>query len=116
MPAAALLGTVLFKGSGWVDPKQVTLISLGLGVMLALLVALIWLRPSAAAPVQEARRLLDSIGWVAILPQMLAALGAVFALSGVGAAFGRLITEYVPLTTPFPPAVVSRLALSMVTW
>ncbi|MGD9582196.1 MAG: DUF979 domain-containing protein [Lysobacterales bacterium] len=111
IPAAALLGTLLLKGSGWVDPKQVTLISLGLGVLLALLVAVLWLRPPTAAPVQEARRLLDSIGWVAILPQMLAALGAVFALSGVGDVVGRLITDYVPLTTPF--AAVAAFAFGM---
>lgn len=111
IPAAALLGTLLLKDSGWVDPKQVTLISLGLGVILALLAAMIWLRPPAAAPVQETRRLLDSIGWVAILPQMLAALGAVFALAGVGDAVGRLITDYVPLTTPF--AAVAAYALGM---
>lgn len=111
IPATALLGTVLLKNSGWVDPNQVTLISLGLGVILALLVAMIWLRPPAAAPVQEARRLLDSIGWVAILPQMLAALGAVFALAGVGDVVGRLITDYVPLTTPL--AAVAAYALGM---
>src|SRR3546814_20478839 len=99
MPAAALLGTVLFKGSGWVDPKQVTLISLGLGVMLALLVALIWLRPSAAAPVQEARRLLDSIGRVALLPTMLAPLVWVFARSGVGLAVGQLGSDERPSGT-----------------
>ena len=35
------------------------------------------------------RRLLDAVGWAAILPQMLASLGAVFALAGVvGAAIG----------------------------
>ncbi|PKM06599.1 MAG: DUF979 domain-containing protein [Gammaproteobacteria bacterium HGW-Gammaproteobacteria-4] len=111
IPAVALLGTVLLKGSGWVDPQQVTLISLGLGVILALLAAVVWLRPPVAAPVQETRRLLDSIGWVAILPQMLAALGAVFALAGVGEVVGKLITDYVPLTTPF--AAVAAYALGM---
>ena len=111
IPATALLGTLLLKDSGWVDPKQVTLISLGLGVAAALLVTLVWLRPPAAAPVQEARRLLDSISWVAILPQMLAALGAVFALAGVGDVVGKLATDYVPLTTPF--AAVAAYAVGM---
>jgi uncharacterized membrane protein len=36
------------------------------------------------APVQEGRRLMDSIGWAALLPQMLASLGAVFLASDVG--------------------------------
>jgi len=57
-------------------------ISLALGVVLALIAAMAMLRPPAAAPIHEARRLLDSVGWAAILPQLLAALGAVFALAG----------------------------------
>ena len=36
-----------------------------------------WLRPPALAPLQEGRRLIDAIGWAAVLPQMLAALGVV---------------------------------------
>ena len=115
IPAVALLGTLLLKGSGWVDPQQVTLISLGLGVILALLATVIWLRPPASAPVQETRRLLDSIGWVAILPQMLAALGAVFALAGVGEAVGSLIADYVPLTTPFAAVVAYAFGMALFT-
>jgi uncharacterized membrane protein len=115
IPATALLGTLLLKDSGWVDPKQVTLISLGLGVAAALLVTLIWLRPPATAPVQEARRLLDSISWVAILPQMLAALGAVFALAGVGDVVGKLATDYVPLTTPFAAVVAYAVGMALFT-
>ena len=115
IPAAALLGTLLLKNSGWIDPKQATLISLGLGVILALLTTVIWLRPPATAPVQEARRLLDSIGWVAILPQMLAALGAVFALAGVGDIVGKLATDYLPLTTPFAAVVAYALGMALFT-
>ena len=115
IPAMALLGTLLLKDSGWVDPKQVTLISLGIGVVAALLVTIAWLRPPATAPVEEARRLLDSIGWVAILPQMLAALGAVFALAGVGEAVGGLATDYVPLTTPFAAVVAYAVGMAIFT-
>ena len=43
-----------------------------------------WLRPAALAPVQEGRRLIDAIGWAAVLPQMLASLGVLFAAAGVG--------------------------------
>ena len=43
-----------------------------------------WLRPPALAPLQEGRRLIDAIGWAAVLPQMLAALGVLFAAAGVG--------------------------------
>lgn len=96
VPATALLGTLFLKESGWVDPKQVTLIALGLGVFLALAVCYAWLRPPLLAPLQEGRRLMDSVGWAAVLPQMLAALGAVFALAGVGEVVGGLASRVIP--------------------
>jgi hypothetical protein len=53
-----------------------------LGVLLALAVIFAWLRPPLLAPLQEGRRLIDAIGWAAVLPQMLAALGVLFAAAG----------------------------------
>jgi len=105
IPATALLGTLLLKnatvaGAALVDPKQVTVISLALGVVIALAVAVLWLRPRAVVPLQEGRRLIDAIGWAAVLPQMLASLGAIFALAGVGRAVGTLATQYIPLDQP----------------
>jgi uncharacterized membrane protein len=96
IPIAALLGTLLLKDSGWIDPKQATLISLGAGVLIALAICYFWLRPPILAPLQEGRRLMDSVGWAAVLPQMLAALGAVFALAGVGQVVGGIATQILP--------------------
>ncbi len=97
IPATALAGTFGFEHlPGLVNPKQVTLVSLALGAVLALLVGLAWLRPHPAAPLQEGRRLMDSVGWAAILPQMLASLGAVFALAGVGDVVGGLMSGIIP--------------------
>ena len=55
-----------------------------------------WLRPPAAAPLQEGRRLIDAIGWAAVLPQMLAALGVVFAAAGVGTVIGEGARSVIP--------------------
>jgi uncharacterized membrane protein len=106
IPAVTVIGTLGFKyvhiaGAPLVDLKDVTLISLAVGVVVALAVALLWLKPPLAAPLQEGRRLSDAIGWAAILPQMLASLGAVFALSHVGNAVGEVATRYMPLDNPF---------------
>jgi uncharacterized membrane protein len=116
VPAVTLAGSLAFKtlhisGRPLVDPAQVTVISLALGVVLALVAAIAMLRPPAAAPVQEARRLLDSVGWAAILPQLLAALGAVFALAGVGRAVGDLSGAWLPLDVRF--AVVAAYGVGM---
>ena len=105
IPAVALAGSLFLKGFSLgghplVDPKQVTFVSLALGVVLALAVALPMLRARPAEPLVEAKRLVETIGWAALLPQMLAALGAVFALAGVGTAVGDLAARYLPLSTP----------------
>ncbi|HEX5184168.1 MAG TPA: DUF979 domain-containing protein [Allosphingosinicella sp.] len=96
IPVTALLGTLFLKDSGWIDPKQATLISLGAGMLIALAICYAWLRPPALAPLQEGRVLMDSVGWAAVLPQMLAALGAVFALAGVGQVVGGIATDILP--------------------
>lgn len=111
IPATALAGTLLLKDSGLIDPGQVTLISLGLGVVIALAVTMAWLRPPILAPLEEGRRLMDSVGWAAVLPQMLAALGALFALAGVGEVVGGLAGRAIPDGSLF--AAVAAYAIGM---
>lgn len=101
IPVTAFSGTLLynytgFKHAGLIDPKSVTLVLLGFGAVIALAVSMLWLRPPLLAPIQEGRRLMDSIGWAAVLPQMLAALGAIFAAAGVGTTVGAIATSILP--------------------
>ena len=96
IPLTALAGTFLLADSGLIDPKQVTLVSLGLGVVLALVVLYAWLRPRPLAALEEGRRLIDAVGWAAVLPQMLASLGAVFAVAGVGELVGGVAGQAIP--------------------
>jgi uncharacterized membrane protein len=120
IPFVAFAGTLAFsytplKGSGLIDPKSVTLVLLGLGVILALAVCYAWLRPPVSAPVEEGRRLMDSIGWAAVLPQMLAALGAVFAASGVGTTIGALAGGIIPQGSIFLAVVLFALGMVVFT-
>lgn len=115
IPLIALIGTLVLKGSGLVDPKQVTLISLGIGVVVALAVGYAWMKPPAPAPLQEARRLADTIGWAALLPQLLASLGAVFAAGGVGKEVGVIATQYLPLGTPFAAVATYCIGMALFT-
>ncbi len=89
--------------------------NLAIGVLVALAVAMAWLRPPALAPAEEGRRLLDSIGWAAILPQMLAALGAVFALAGVGDVIGALAGEVIPENSVFVTVLVFCFGMALFT-
>ncbi len=97
MPGVALAGTFIFPLlPGLVDPKQVTLISLGLGALIATSVLMLWLRPPLVAPMQEGRRLAEGVGWAMILPQLLASLGALFTVAGVGEIVGALAPMAIP--------------------
>jgi len=120
IPGVTLLGTLLLKsvmvgGQPLIDPNQATLISLGLGVAVALAAAVIMLRPPPLAPVREARRLVETIGWAAVLPQMLAALGAVFAVAGVGTVIAGLLNDYLPLDTPFLAVAAYAVGMALFT-
>jgi uncharacterized membrane protein len=120
VPATAVIGTLLAKhatvaGQPILDPKQATVISLALGVIFAWAASMIWLRPPLLAPLEEGRRLMDTVGWAAILPQMLAALGAVFALAGVGRAVGTLMTNTIPLTHSFAAVAAYCMGMALFT-
>ena len=117
IPFTAFAGTLAFnytplKASGLIDPKSVTLVLLGVGVILALAVCYAWLRPPALAPIDEGGRLADSIGWALVLPQMLASLGAVFAAAGVGTTIGAIAGAIIPEGSVF--LAVLLFALGMV--
>jgi uncharacterized membrane protein len=74
-----------------------------------------WLRPPVMAPVQEVRRLMDSIGWAALLPQMLASLGAVFLAADVGGVVGELVTRAVPMNSPLLAVAAYCLGMALFT-
>jgi uncharacterized membrane protein len=120
VPLTAVAGTLLYNytplgETGLFEARRETLILFGIGVIAALVGAILWLRPPLMAPAQEGRRLIDSIGWAAILPQMLAALGAVFALAGVGDIIGSLAGGIIPEGSIFLTVVVFALGMALFT-
>ncbi len=120
IPFVAFVGTLLFnysplKDTGLIDPKSVTLVLLGVGVILALIICYAWLKPPPAAPVEEGRRLIDFIGWAVVLPQMLASLGAVFAAAGVGTTVGALAGAIIPSGSVFLAVVLYALGMVVFT-
>jgi uncharacterized membrane protein len=101
IPFTAFVGTLLFnytslKGIGLIDPKAVTLVLLGVGVILALIVCFVWFRPPMTAPVDDGGGLANAIGWAIVLPQMLASLGVIFAAAGVGTTIGATVGAMIP--------------------
>jgi uncharacterized membrane protein len=117
IPLTALAGTLAWTytplgQSGWIEPKRETYVFLILGVVLALAAIVAWLKPPALAPIEEGRRLLDAIGWAAVLPQLLAALGAVFALAGVGDIVGAGVRAVIPDGSVFMTVCVYALGMA----
>ncbi len=120
IPFAAFVGTLLFdytplKSSGLIDAKAVTLVLLGVGVIVALIVCFAWLKPPPMAPVDEGGRLADAIGWALVLPQMLAALGAVFAAAGVGTTIGAIAGAIIPQGSIFLAVLLYALGMVVFT-
>jgi uncharacterized membrane protein len=120
IPLVTVLGTFIFKkitinGSPLVDVKQVTVISLAIATLIALSVGMAMLKPPLLAPIKEARRLLDAVGWAAVLPQMLAALGALFAIAGVGTVVTGLAERWIPLDNAFVVVVTYGIGMAVFT-
>ncbi len=120
LPAVTLAGTLLVPNGrigslALVDPKQVTLAALTLGAAIALLLALWLTRPPRGAAAAESRRLVDAIGWPMILPQMLAALGGIFALAGVGKVVAGSVLGVVALDTPIAATAAYCLGMALFT-
>jgi len=117
LPVVVAFGVLVLKplefgGIHLLDPKQATLLSLALAAVIAVGVALILLRQPLISPLQEGRRLMDTVGWAALLPQMLAALGAIFALAGVGQVIGDLVTSYIPMDARLTAVAVYCLGMA----
>ena len=120
IPVTALFGTLLYNYTavgtfGWFEQKRETYVLLGFGVLLALAAISAWLKPPPLAPLQEGRRLIDAIGWAAVLPQMLAALGVLFAAAGVGAIIGDLTTAVIREGSIFLTVVVFGVGMALFT-
>ncbi|GGW93787.1 DUF979 domain-containing protein [Streptomyces noursei] len=91
---------VLQKGSE-------TILGLGLGAVVALVVGMVLLREKRlSVPVQSGRTMLEAMGWAMLLPQMLATLGAIFQVSGVGGQVGKLATAVLPKDSLYVAVVV----------
>jgi uncharacterized membrane protein len=120
IPAVTLLGALTFRsivigGTPLFDPAQTTLVAFAFSVLVALVLALTMFRQTLPVALQEGRRLLDLLSWAALLPQMLAALGAVFALAGLGAAVGDLAAQAIPADNRFAAVAAYTFGMAIFT-
>ncbi|MDQ6648175.1 MAG: DUF979 domain-containing protein [Pseudomonadota bacterium] len=105
-------GYLVIFGHALFATPQMTLTGLALACVVALLAASRVARTPIHEGLAEGRRLLDAIGWAALLPLLLAALGQVFTESGVGTAIAAIATSYLPTGSAL--ACLLAFALGMV--
>ena len=90
-------GRLSIGGRALLVPGSQTLVGLGVATISALVVGWSILRPkNPAVAFSEGRRLLEAIGWAALLPQLLATLGLLFTQAGVGTQVGAIVQHIVP--------------------
>ena len=93
----------------------VTLFSMTAGSLIGLSMAIKMTHERVHQPIQEARRLLDSIGWAFILPQILATLGLLFTAAGVGSGISYLTQEYLAVDSRFIAVAVYTIGMALLT-
>jgi uncharacterized membrane protein len=106
IPLVVIAGSLFFAHIHIGDIRLVaksdaTLVSLGAAGLVALAAALIVTRASPGTAIKEGSRLLQVIGWSLILPQLLAALGGIFAKAGVGDVVAGFVGDALPTQIPF---------------
>jgi uncharacterized membrane protein len=102
IPVVTMIGSTLLKdvridASFLLDPKNLTLVSMGCGSIVALALACWFTRATPLQGVREARRLIDAMSWAVVLPHMLAVLGLLFSEAGVGKAVAHITTSYIAM-------------------
>ena len=120
IPAVTMIGVLGLKhvsigGIPFLDPAQITLTSLGLACVTALIIACVTTRQTPDHAMREGARLLDTIGWAMLLPLMLATLGTVFAAAGVGDAMAVLMRDIVPVGSRLAVVVAYTFGMAIFT-
>ncbi|MGI5527040.1 DUF979 domain-containing protein [Streptomyces syringium] len=102
IPAVALICAVGVKklslgGEPVLQKGSETILGLGIGSLAALAVGMVMLRErKITVPVHAGRSMLETMGWAMLLPQLLATLGTIFSVAGVGDQVRRITTAVLP--------------------
>ena len=112
---AVLLDDASIGGARLLGNEQTTLVSLGIACIVAIVAACRLTRQSPWSAVEQSRRLIDAVGWAAILPLLLATLGSVFAAAGVGDAVAALVQAVIPVDNRFVVVVAYAVGMALFT-
>ena len=89
--------------------------AIGISGIIALIAAFFIFRPKPVYAVKDCTRLTDNVGVTGILPQVLAALGAVFTAAGVGDVIAAGVNAVIPQGNLFAATAVYCIAMALFT-
>lgn len=124
IPVVTVIGVLLFNNlPSWQvalfgpgnHATLITLFSMTVGTLIGPAMAIRMTHETVAQPMQEARRLLDSVGWAFILPQILAVLGLLFTAAGVGTSISWLTEHYLAVDNRFIAVAVYAIGMAVLT-
>lgn len=113
IPALCLAVTAVLVATFWTAIGSNN--AVGVSAAVALVVALIIFRPKPKYIVKDSTRLLDNVGITSLLPQVLAALGALFTAAGVGDVIASGVSNIIPDGSKFIAVVVYCVAMALFT-
>lgn len=96
-------------------PKLGALVGLGFGILVSAIIILIMSKDSPAVIPTEGKKLLEAVGPLSILPQLLASLGAIFAAAGVGDVISGMVSNIVPEGNVTVAIIVYSVAMALFT-
>lgn len=120
IPIVTVACTVLLKGVSvggmfLLDQKQLTLAALCVACITAVIAGWVLTRGTPLQAVRQSRRLVDSIGWAAILPLMLAMLGGVFVAAKTGNSVQQVVSLFVNPDSRFLVVVIYCVGMALFT-
>jgi len=120
IPIVTVFGVLvlgLIGNDSWrlLDPKNLTLVSLGLACVVAFIAACWLTKESPRQGGIEAKRLLEAMGWAVLLPQLLATLGLLFNNAGVGQAVAMLTETYLAVDHKLIAVATYAIAMALFT-
>ncbi len=120
VPATAVVGSMLlsrvrFGPVALLSSDNTAVVAVSLGAVVALVAGLRLTGARPAEALDTGSVLLQTAGWALILPQFLAALGTIFAKSGVGGAVAHVVNVLIPAHTPFAAVGAYCFAMMLLT-
>jgi uncharacterized membrane protein len=113
--APLCLALVAVLAASFLSPTISANNAIGIAAIVALLVAFVITRTPLKNTVTDGNRLMDNVGPVGILPQLLAALGALFTAAGVGDVIAKGVSTVIPEGNRFIATAVYCIGMALFT-